>query len=55
MGIMQYAHKEVKALPEEERDLLVGHLTLKDPIAVQVLLPTRIRERGTTRTVRMMN
>ena len=42
-------------LLEEERDLLVGHLTLKDPLVVQVILLTRIRERGATRTVHVMN
>ena len=37
MGIRQYIHKEVKLVPEEERDLLVGHLTLKDPLGVRAL------------------
>ena len=52
---MQYVHKEVKEVLEEERDILVGHLNLKDPLVVQVLLPIGIRKIGVTRTAHMMN
>ena len=32
-------------MPKEERDLLVDHLTLKDPLGDQALLLTVIRKR----------
>ena len=51
----QTVRVEVRALLDEERDLLVGHLTLKDLLVVQVLLITRIRERGATKTIHVMN
>ena len=47
--------KGIRALLEEEIDLLVVHLTLKDPLVVQALLLMRIRERGATRTIHVMN
>ena len=42
-------------MPEEEKGLIVDHLTLKDPLGVQSLHLTGIRGRGVTETVYMMN
>ena len=42
-------------MPEEEKGILVDHLTPKDPLGVQALHLTRIRERGATRTNDVMN
>ena len=44
-----------KNMLEEERDHLVSHMTLKGPLEIQVLLLTRIRERGATITTHVMN
>ena len=37
--------KDVRTLLEEESDLLVGHLTLKNPLMVQVFPLMRIKGR----------
>ena len=52
---MQYIQMEVKAVAEEEINLLVGHLTLKDPLGVQALHLIVIRGRDVTETVHVMN
>ena len=55
MGIVQYVQKEVKAVPEEQIDILVGHLNLKDPLGIQTLHLTGVRGRGVTGTVHVTN
>ena len=52
---MHNIKKEVKAMPEEERSLIVVHLTLKDPLGVQDLHLTEIREIDTIGTAHTMS
>ena len=40
---------------EEEKGILVDHLTLKDPLGIPTLLLTGIREKGATETTHVMN
>ena len=43
LSIEQQTHKEVGAVLDGEKGLLMDHLTLKDPLGVQVLLLTVIK------------
>ena len=42
----QQNQKVVRAVPEEEEGLPVGHLTQKNPMGIQALRLIRARERG---------
>ena len=45
----------VRVVPEEGRYILVSHMNLKDLLGIQVPLLTRMRGRGVTRTIHMIN